>query len=108
MAQFFVGCTTLVCDMHGMKTEKEFPNVFEDNIRKRGAPRRLRSDHAAVEMSGRVKDILRALAIADWQSEPAMQHQNLAERRWQDVKRITNTILDRSGSPEDTWLLAAQ
>jgi hypothetical protein len=37
-----------------------------------------------------------------------MQHQNFAERRWQDVKRITNTILDRSGSPENTWLLAEQ
>ena len=31
-----------------------------------------------------------------------------AERRWQDVKRITNTLLDRTNSPENTWLLALQ
>jgi len=106
MAQFFCGTTSLVVDVHGMKTEKQFPDALEDCIRRRGAPTRLLSDHAAVETSARVKDLLRALHIGDWQSEAYMQHQNFAERRWQDVKRITNTVLDRSGSPEDTWLLA--
>jgi hypothetical protein len=108
MGQFFCGTTTLVCDVYGMKTEKQFPNTLEDNIRERGAPQRLLSDHAAVETSARVKDILRLLHIGDWQSEAYMQHQNFAERCWQDVKRITNTILDRSSSPENTWLLAVQ
>jgi hypothetical protein len=108
MGQFFCGTTTLVCDVYGMKTEKQFPDTLEDNIRERGAPQSLLSDHAAVKTSAHVKDILRSLHIGDWQSEAFMQHQNFAERRWQDVKRITNTILDRSGSPEDTWLLAVQ
>jgi len=91
-----------------MKTEKQFPDTLEDNIRERGAPQRLLSDYAAVETSARVKDILCSLHIGDWQSKAFMQHQNFTERHWQDVKRITNTILDRSGSPENTWLLAVQ
>jgi hypothetical protein len=58
MGQFFCGTTTLACDVYGMKTEKQFPDTLEDNIRKRGAPTRLLSDHAAVKTSARVKDML--------------------------------------------------
>jgi hypothetical protein len=65
MGQFFCGTTTLVCDVYGMKTEKQFPDTLEDNIRERGAPQRLLSDHAAVETSARVKDILRSLHIGN-------------------------------------------
>ena len=58
-----------------------------------------------VEISNRVHDILYALAIGDWQSEPLYQHQNFAEHHWQTIKRIANTIMDRTGSPSYTWLL---
>ena len=40
------------------------------------------------------------------QSEPYRQNQNPAERRYQDIKRLANTILDRTGAPNDLWLLA--
>ena len=43
--------------------------------------------------------------IADWQSEPHQQHQNPAERRYQDIKRITNTLLDWTGAPPSLWFL---
>ena len=33
-AQIFVGCNTLVTDAYGMKTDKQFVNMLEDNIRK--------------------------------------------------------------------------
>ena len=89
-----------------MKHDKEFVNTLEDNIRKRGAMDKLISDRAQVEISKRVHDILRALFIDDWQSEPHCQHQNPAERRIQTVKRGTNTLLDRTGAPAYTWLLA--
>jgi hypothetical protein len=36
-AQIFVGTETLVIDVYGMKTEKQFVNTLEDNIRERGA-----------------------------------------------------------------------
>jgi hypothetical protein len=79
---------------------------LQDVIRRRGVPSKLVSDRAQVEISGRVKDILRSLIIGDWQSEPHQQHQNPAERKYQDVKRMANTNMDRTGSTPQTWLLA--
>ncbi|HSN66994.1 MAG TPA: hypothetical protein VLS94_10155, partial [Fusibacter sp.] len=104
-AQFFVERDSLVCDIYGMKTDKEFVNTLEDNIRKRGAMDKLVSDRAQAEISAKVKSILRALVIDDWQSEPHHQHQNYAERQYQTVKACTNIILNPSGAPAKTWLL---
>ena len=98
-AQLFVGTESLVTDVEGMKTDKQFVNTLEDNIHHHGAPTKLILDRAQVEISNKVKDILCALCISDWQSEPFQQHQNAAEHRYQTVKSITNTILDRTGSP---------
>ena len=66
-----------------MKTDKEFVNTLEDQIRERGALDKLISNHAQNEVSEKVRDILRAYLIDDWQSEPHHQHQNYAERRIQ-------------------------
>jgi hypothetical protein len=106
IAQLFVALTSTVCDVYPLKTEKAFVNTLQDVIRRRGAPSKLVSDRAQVEISGRVKDILRSLIIGDWQSEPHQQHQNPAERKYQDVKRIANTIMDSTGLPPQTWLFA--
>ena len=104
-AQLFVGTESLLSDIYGMKTDKQFVNTLEDNIRERGAPSKLVSDRAQVEISNKVTDILRALCIGSWQSEPHQQHQNPAERRYQTIKTMANTILDRTGSPCYVWLL---
>ena len=104
-AQLFVGCDSMVTDVYALHTEKQFVNTLEDNIRIRGAMDRLVSDRAQVEISNRVKDILRALFIRSWQSEPHRQHQNPAERRIQTVKRMTNNVLNFTGAPAFTWLL---
>ena len=82
-----------------MKTDKQFFNTLEDNIRKIGAIDKLTPDSAQSETSNRVKDIIRALFIDDWKSEPHYQHQNFSERRYQTLKRQTNTLLDRIGIP---------
>jgi hypothetical protein len=50
-AQLFIGMESLVCDVEGMKTDKQFINTLEDNIRHRGAPTKLISDSAKVEIS---------------------------------------------------------
>ena len=94
-----------VCDVYGMKTDKQFVNTFEDIIRQRGAMDRLISDSAQVETQGRAKDILRAYVIGNWQSEANQQHQNPAERKYQHLKSTTNRLLERSGSPANTWFL---
>jgi len=75
-AQMFVGQSSLLTDCYGFCSVSEFPNTLLDNIRERGAMDTLTSDHANYEMSARVKDILRALMIRHWKSEPHYQHQN--------------------------------
>ena len=89
-AQFFVGTEPLVCNIYPMKMDKQFVNVLQDNIRRRGAMSKFISDRAQVEISNRVQDILRNYLIKDWQSEPHNQHQNPAERHYQDAKRMAN------------------
>ena len=106
LAQFFVGTESLVCDVYPLRSENQFVNALQDNIRCCGAMDKLISDRAQVETSNRVKDILRNYIIGDWQSEPYQQHQNPAERHYQDVKRMANTLLDRTGAPPSLWLLA--
>jgi len=69
-AQFFVGCDSMVCDIYGIKTDKQFVNTLEDNICDHGAPNKLISDRAQVEISKKVQDILCTLFIGSWQSEP--------------------------------------
>jgi hypothetical protein len=103
--QFFVGTQTQVCDIYGCKTDGEFLSTLQENIQRRGAPTKLISDNAQSEISKKVLQYLRALVIDSWQSEPHRQNQNPSERRYKTVKRMTNTLLDRSGSPASTWLL---
>ena len=69
---------------------------------------KLISDSAAVEISTRVLDVLRHLTIDSWQSEPYFQHQNFAERRWRDIKRLVNYVMAHKGVPNDCWLLCLE
>ena len=79
MAQLFVGHETMVTNIYGMKTERQFVNTLQDVICEWGAMDKLLSDQAQVEISEQVKDIHHAYHIRDWQSEPMQQHQNFAE-----------------------------
>ena len=49
MAQIIVGKRTLVTDVYPLKSQKQFVNTLEDNIRFRGAMTKLISDYAKVE-----------------------------------------------------------
>ena len=69
---------------------------------------KLISDSAKTEMSHKVKDILRAYNISDWQSEPHHQNQNPAEWRKTPIKVWTDTIMNRTGAPAGCWLLTLQ
>jgi hypothetical protein len=88
-----------------MKTDKQFVNALEDHLRQWGAPDKLISDRAQVEISRKVVDILCAYCTDNWQSEPHKQYQNPAERRYHVIKTMTNTIMDRTGAPAYTCLL---
>jgi hypothetical protein len=104
-AQLFIGTKTHTADVYPIKSNKQFVNTVLDNITQRGAPTKLISDRAQVEISERVKQVLRPLHISTWQSEPHQQHQNPAKCQYQNIKQLCNTILDRSGAPAYTWLL---
>ena len=67
---------------------------------------KLITDKAQSEISTKVKDILRHYIISYWQSELHYQRQNIAKRRYQDIKKRTNKILDWSGAPSSLWLYA--
>jgi hypothetical protein len=69
MAQLFVGTKSLVTDVEGMKSQCQFVNSLEDNIRRRGAPNKLISDGAQVEISNKVKNILRARSLHPFMAE---------------------------------------
>jgi hypothetical protein len=89
-AQIFVGCESLVADVYGLNTGKELVNTLEDNIQERGAMDKLISDCANAETSEHVKQILRALFISSWYSEPYHANQNFAENRYTTIKATTN------------------
>ena len=105
MPQIFVGKRTLVTDVYPLKSQKQFVNTLEDNIRFRGAMTKLISDYAKVEISNKGKDILRTYHSSSWNSEPYHHNQNPAEGRYCTLKSWTNTIMNRSGAPADCWLL---
>ena len=106
MVQLYCGTTSLITAIFPMKTESEMPGTLLDFIRKLGAPNGLFSDNAKVQIGKTVQSILRMYCIDDMQSEPHHQHQNPAERRIQDVKKVSNQIMDRTGTPASFWLLS--
>ena len=108
VAQFFVGIDSKFCDVYGIKTDSQFINTLWDVIRQRGAMDTLISDRAQVEISKKIKDILRHLAIKDHQSEPHYQHQNPSERQYKHVKANTVRVMNVTGAPGYTWLLCMQ
>ena len=104
-AQIFVGMGSELCDTQGLKFPKQFVNLLEDNIRKCGAMDKLVSNRVQTEIGQREQDILQALFISSWQCKPHQQQQNLAERKYQMLRRYTNTTLSHTSVPANTWLL---
>jgi hypothetical protein len=87
-AQIFVGWESLVADVYVLRTDTEFVNTLEDNIQEWGSMDKLISDCAKAEMSEHAKQILRALVISAWYSEPYHENQNCAENRYASIKSI--------------------
>jgi len=58
IAQVFVGMESLVTNLYAIKTDWQFINILQDQIGTRGAPTKLVSDCAQVEISNQVKEAL--------------------------------------------------
>ena len=99
--QFYIGRRSYYMSAHGMLTDGQFVGSLEDEIRYRGAMDLLISDRAQAEISARVREILRAFRIKDWQSEPHHQNQNIAERYIQELKKYANWVMNTSGAPPE-------
>ena len=106
MDQLYCGTTSLITAIFPMRNESEMPSTLLDFIRKLGAPNGLFSDNAKVQIGKTIQTILRMYCIDDMQSEPHHQHQNPAERRIQDIKKVSNHIMDRTGTPSKFWLFS--
>jgi hypothetical protein len=74
---------------------KEFVNTLEDYTREWGAMDRLNSEQ-----------ILQALCISSWYSERYQKNQNFAENRHGTLKTAPDRVLNFSGAPANTRLLA--
>ena len=90
----FVGCNTDVVDIYPLKRPCQLVNTLKDNICFRGAPTKLISDRAQVKISGRAFEFLHVYGISSWQSEPHQQQQNYVERRIQQLKQMTNVVME--------------
>ena len=108
MAQVFCGRTSQLTAVYPMHVEAEMPGTLEDFIRHHGAPRLLYSDNAKVQVGKTVHDILRLYHIDNFQCEPHHQHQNYAERRIQELKKMTSGIMARTGTPAAYWYLCLE
>ena len=108
-AQFFVGRKSGFTAVEGLgKSDKPFPIALMNHIRRYGAMDQLVSDNAKAQISARVEEILNALMILDWTSEPHNKNLNFAERVWRDAKRMTELTLNFSDAPAFVWLLALE
>ena len=58
-----VGTKSLLVDAYGIKTDGEFVNTLEDNIRKRGVMDKLVSNRAQAENSNKLLNIVTTLSI---------------------------------------------
>ena len=105
MLQLYSGVDSNFLASYPMASESFMSSMLEDFIRDHGAMYGLHSDNAKSEVSKAVRDIEQLYCIKDCQSEPHYQQQNPAERSIQDVKRVTNNVMDRVIAPAPSWLL---
>ena len=106
-AQIFVGKQSQFTALYGMRSESSGVQALEDFIRFFGAPNMLLNDNSQMQTGNAWTEVCRMYNIAQATIEAHQAHMNPAERRIQEVKKTTNVLLDRTGSPDELWLLCA-
>jgi hypothetical protein len=91
-----------------MRREGNNSGTLADLIRQCGAPNSLFSDNAKSQIGKAVRENFRMYAFKDFQCEPHHQHRNFAERRIKEFKKLSNTLLYRTGSSPSLCLLCVQ
>ena len=67
----------------------------------------VKNDRAQMEIGKVWTSICRKYNIAQCTSEAHMEWQNEAERAIQEVKKMVNLIMDRTGCPKDLWVMCS-
>ena len=106
-AHIFVGHNSKTTDIYKAKDNsgKEFVGAFHDQVCTRGVPTKLVTHNVLMYRGWKVTKFLRDIITPLWQCETKYQYQNLAENRYETVKRHTNRTMDRSGAPPAAWVL---
>jgi hypothetical protein len=91
-----------------MHKEADGPEILEDFIRTDGAPFKLKSDNSQMQCGEAWTNICRKYNISQIYTEPHHPHQNQAERAIQEVKRLVNSIMDKTGSPDNLWVFCTR
>jgi hypothetical protein len=105
MFQLYCGCKSLLIVGYATKTDDEIASTIENFICHHGAPNALFSDNAKAQIGRIVHEILRMYAIKIFQCKPHHHHQNSAARRIQEVKKMSNQLMDCTNTPPNLWLL---
>ena len=79
--------------VYPMTSESKSHTMLETFIANVGAPYAMKSDNAQMETSRAWKNILRKYNINIQNMEPYHPNQNYAERRFQELKKISNRTL---------------
>ena len=106
--QIFVGNTSSLTAIYGMKREGEGLGTLEQFVTDWGAPDAIRRDNSKMQNSAGWKAYERKMQIKSELSEPHNQQQNPAERRIQTIKSNTNQIMDHTGTPTFMWFECVQ
>ena len=105
LAELFTGKDSSYTDVYPLGSFKDMPGALQDFIRDHGAPHTLMSDNAKANISQEMVKVLRFYNIKGQTSTPKQQNQNPAERRIQDIKHMTDSIMDCTHAPAPYWLL---
>jgi len=83
--------------------------ALQDFVTEVGAPYRIMNDNAEMEASEAWKKIIRTYNIDRGTTERYHPQQNPAERRIQEIKKVSLSIMNHSNTPGSlSWLMATK
>jgi hypothetical protein len=108
-AQVFYGIKSHMINIIGMKSKSEMPQAYKDFIWAEGAPSILWRDNLQIQSGMRTTKLNRKYFIKDKFTKLGHPQQNPTElRAVKFLKDHSQVLMDRTGAPENLWLLACE
>ena len=104
-AQLYYGVKSKLIAVYPMTNESQGPQTLEDLCHNQGTPIKIKNDRAQMETGKQWTKICWGYNIEQCTTEAHHPWQNEAERYIQEVKKMVNTIMDRTGAPNNLWIL---